>query len=222
MAITVRADVKDGEQGVSATQAIRPALKEIEAKLPSGYRIDVGGAVEESAKANVALAALFPIMILLTLTVIMFQVRSFGVMFMVFATAPLGLIGAMPTLLLFNQPFGFNAILGLIGIGGILMRNTLIFTDQIRQNQEHGMAIREAIIEATVRRARPVIQTALAAALAFIPLTFSVFWSSLAYVLIGGVLVGTVLTLLFLPALCSLVLGREKTRAVETSHATAG
>ena len=87
-------------------------------------------------------------MILLTLTVIMFQVRSFGVMFMVFATAPLGLIGAVPTLLLFNQPFGFNAILGLIGIGGILMRNTLIFTDQIRQNQDHGMAIREAIIEA--------------------------------------------------------------------------
>ncbi len=102
------------------------------------------------------------------------------------------------------------------------MRNTLIFTDQIRQNQAHGMAIHEAIVEATVRRARPVILTALAAALAFIPLTLSVFWSSLAYVLIGGVLVGTVLTLLFLPALCSLVLGREQARATETSQATPG
>ena len=217
--VEVRADIIDGVQPPDVEMAVYKDLQPLIAKLPAGYHIDIGGPVEESAKANVALAALFPIMILLTLTVIMFQVRSFGVMFMVFATAPLGLIGAVPTLLLFNQPFGFNAILGLIGIGGILMRNTLIFTDQIRQNQDHGMPIREAIIEATVRRARPVILTALAAALAFIPLTLSVFWSSLAYVLIGGVLVGTVLTLLFLPALCSLVL-RDK--VAETSHATAG
>jgi multidrug efflux pump subunit AcrB len=148
----------------------------------------------------------------------MFQVRSFGVMFMVFATAPLGVIGAVPALLLFDQPFGFNAILALIGIGGILMRNTLIFTDQIEQEQAHGRPLREAIIEATVRRARPVLLTALAAALAFIPLTFSVFWSSLAYVLIGGVLVGTVLTLLFLPALCALVL-RPREKSAETALA---
>ncbi|MBN0977275.1 efflux RND transporter permease subunit [Pseudomonas hygromyciniae] len=211
--VEVRADIVDGVQPPDVEMAVYKDLQPLIARLPTGYRLDIGGPVEESAKANVALAALFPIMILLTLTVIMFQVRSFGVMFMVFATAPLGLIGAVPTLLLFNQPFGFNAILGLIGIGGILMRNTLIFTDQIRQNQEQGMATSEAIIEATVRRARPVILTALAAALAFIPLTLSVFWSSLAYVLIGGVLVGTLLTLLFLPALCSLVLGRDKKRA---------
>lgn len=217
LTVEVRADIVDGTQPPDVEMAVYKDLQPLIAKLPAGYQIVIGGPVEESAKANVALAALFPIMILLTLTVIMFQVRSFGVMFMVFATAPLGLIGAVPTLLLFNQPFGFNAILGLIGIGGILMRNTLIFTDQIRQNQDHGMVIREAIIEATVRRARPVILTALAAALAFIPLTLSVFWSSLAYVLIGGVLVGTVLTLLFLPALCSLVLGREKTREVVTA-----
>jgi len=211
--VEVRADIIDGVQPPDVEMAVYKDLQALIARLPAGYRLDIGGPVEESAKANVALAALFPIMILLTLTVIMFQVRSFGVMFMVFATAPLGLIGAVPTLLLFNQPFGFNAILGLIGIGGILMRNTLIFTDQIRQNQEQGMATTEAIVEATVRRARPVILTALAAALAFIPLTLSVFWSSLAYVLIGGVLVGTLLTLLFLPALCSLVLGRDKVRA---------
>ena len=156
-------------------------------------------------------------MILLTLVVIMLQVRSFGAMFMVFATAPLGLIGAVPVLLLFDQPFGFNAILGLIGIGGILMRNTLIFTDQIKQNQHEGMPIREAIVEATVRRARPVVLTALAAAFAFIPLTLSVFWAALAYVLIGGVLVGTLITLLFLPALCTVVLGRATATAREST-----
>ncbi|NWA09525.1 efflux RND transporter permease subunit [Pseudomonas gingeri] len=215
----VRADIVDGSQPPDVELAVWADLQPLLAKLPGGYRVVIAGPVEESVKANVALAALFPIMILLTLLVIMFQVRSFGVMFMVFATAPLGLIGAVPTLLLFNQPFGFNAILGLIGIGGILMRNTLIFTDQIRQNQEHGMAIREAIIEATVRRARPVVLTALAAALAFIPLTLSVFWSSLAYVLIGGVLVGTLLTLLFLPALCSLVLDRVARKATQPVHA---
>ena len=121
---------------------------------------------------------------------------------------------------MFNQPFGFNAILALIGIGGILMRNTLIFTDQIQQNQRAGMVIREAIIEATVRRARPVVLTALAAALAFVPLTFSVFWSSLAFVLIGGVTMGTLLTLLFLPALCALVLERRAARSSAESEPT--
>ncbi len=119
--VEVRADIIDGVQPPDVEMAVYKDLQPLIARLPAGYQIDIGGPVEESAKANVALAALFPIMILLTLTVIMFQVRSFGVMFMVFATAPLGLIGAVPTLLLFNQPFGFNAILGLIGIGGILM-----------------------------------------------------------------------------------------------------
>ncbi|MEH6566600.1 MAG: efflux RND transporter permease subunit [Halopseudomonas sp.] len=205
----VRADTAPGIQPPDAMLAANADLQELITQLPPGYRISMGGPVEESAIANQALAVLFPIMILLMLVVIMFQVRSFGVMFMVFATAPLGLVGAVPALLIFNQPFGFNAILALIGIGGILMRNTLIFTDQIRQNQAQGMAMREAVVEATVRRARPVVLTALAAALAFIPLTLSVFWSSLAFVLIGGVTMGTLLTLLFLPALCSLVL-RDK------------
>jgi multidrug efflux pump subunit AcrB len=208
--IEVRADIADGTQPPDVELAVHTQLQTLISQLPEGYRVDIGGPVEESAKANAALAALFPIMILLTLVVIMFQVRSFGAMFMVFATAPLGLIGAVPTLLLFHQPFGFNAILGLIGIGGILMRNTLIFTDQIRQNEADGMPMRKAILEATVRRARPVILTALAAALAFIPLTLSVFWEALAYVLIGGVLGGTLITLLFLPALCSLVLRQRE------------
>ncbi|OWJ92512.1 MFS transporter [Pseudomonas sp. A46] len=216
----VRADIIPGTQPPDVEKAVLADLQALIAKLPAGYRVVVGGPVEESAKANKALAAWFPVMILLTLVVIMFQVRSFSLMFMVFATAPLGLIGAIPALLLFDQPFGFNAILALIGIGGILMRNTLIFTDQIQREQAQGRALREAIIEATVRRTRPVLLTALAAALAFIPLTFSVFWSSLAYVLIGGVLVGTLLTLLFLPALCALVL-REKQPVQEAEAAPA-
>jgi multidrug efflux pump subunit AcrB len=133
---------------------------------------------------------------------------------MVFATAPLGLVGAVPTLLVFHQAFGFNAILGLIGLAGILMRNTLILVDQIRHDLDAGLTPYEAVIESTVRRARPVILTAVAAMLAFIPLTHSTFWGPLAYVLIGGVGVGTVLTLLFLPALYSLWFKVRKPAAV--------
>lgn len=213
----VRADIIDGVQPPDAGKALYAGLQSLINKLPAGYQVTLGGPVEESAKANKALAAVFPIMILLTLTIIMLQVRSFSVMFLVIATAPLGLIGAVPILLLFGQPFGFNAILALIGIGGILMRNTLILTDQIKQNQEQGMPVRKAIIEATVRRARPVVLTALAAALAFIPLTFSIFWSSLAYVLIGGVVAGTLITLLLLPALCAMILS-EQTPQSEASY----
>jgi multidrug efflux pump subunit AcrB len=202
--ITVRADVADGVQPPDATASVLPRLEAIKASLPAGYTIETSGSVEESAKANVALAAIFPVMIVLMLTVIMLQVRSFGLMFMTFLTAPLGLIGASPTLLLFGQPFGFNAILGLIGLAGILMRNTLILVEQIRTEQAGGLGDYDAIIEATVRRSRPVMLTALAAVLAFTPLTLSSFWGPLAYVLIGGTLVGTVLTLLFLPALYAL------------------
>ncbi|MRW87527.1 AcrB/AcrD/AcrF family protein [Pseudoduganella sp. FT26W] len=202
--IAVQGDIKDGTQPPDVTKEILPTLETIKTGLPAGYRIDTGGAVEESAKADAALAKLFPLMIILMLTVIMIQVRSFATMWMVFATAPLGLVGAVPTLLLFHQPFGFNAILGLIGLAGILMRNTLILVDQIQHDLHAGLTPYEAVIESTVRRSRPVILTAAAAMLAFIPLTHSSFWGPLAYVLIGGVGVGTVLTLLFLPALYSL------------------
>ena len=202
--ISVQADVRDGTQPPDVTNAILPQLASLKASLPAGYRIDTGGAVEESAKADAALAKMFPLMIILMLLVIMLQVRSFATMWMVFATAPLGLVGAVPTLLLFNKPFGFTAILGLIGLAGILMRNTLILVDQIQHDLAHGASQYEAVVESTVRRARPVILTAVAAMLAFIPLTHSSFWGPLAYVLIGGVGVGTVLTLLFLPALYSL------------------
>ncbi len=202
--ILVRGDIADGLQPADVTQALLPKLKPIMDRLPPGYRIETAGSIEEAGKANVALAAVFPLMIVLMLTVIMVQVRNFRGLAMVFLTAPLGLIGAAPTLLLFNQPFGFNAILGLIGLAGILMRNTLILIGQIDANLKAGLDPREAVIEATVRRSRPVLLTAAAAVLAFIPLTFSSFWGPLAFTLIGGVSVGTLLTLLFLPALYSL------------------
>ena len=180
---------------------VMTALQPLIASLPAGYRIEMGGSIEEAAKANAALATIFPVMIAAMLIVIMLQVRSFSTMTMVMLTAPLGLVGAVPVLLAFNQPFGFNAILGLIGLAGILMRNTLILTEQIKENRAAGLDDYHAVIEATVHRTRPVILTALAAVLAFVPLTHSVFWGSMAYTLIGGTAVGTVSILLFLPAL---------------------
>ncbi len=199
--ITVRGDIAEGLQPPDVSTAVWKQLQPIAAKLPSGYRIEQGGSIEESGKANRALAPLFPIMIVLTLITIIFQVRSISAMTMVFATAPLGLIGVIPTLLLFQQPFGINALVGLVALSGILMRNTLILIGQIRHNEKEGLAPFDAVVEATVQRSRPVILTALAAMLAFIPLTHSVFWGTLAYTLIGGTFAGTVFTLVFLPAL---------------------
>ena len=199
--ITIRSDINEATQPPEVSKEIMTALQPLIASLPNGYRIETGGSIEEATKANDALAKVFPAMIAAMLIVIMLQVRSFSAMSMVMLTAPLGLVGAVPALILFNQPFGFNAILGLIGLAGILMRNTLILTEQIKENQAAGLDDYHAVIEATVQRTRPVILTAIAAVLAFIPLTESVFWGSMAYTLIGGTAIGTVLILLFLPAL---------------------
>jgi multidrug efflux pump subunit AcrB len=202
--ITVRGDIADGWQPPDVSAAISAQLQPIMAKLPAGYRIEQAGAVEESGKATKAMLPLFPIMLALTLLLIIFQVRSIAAMVMVFLTSPLGLIGVVPTLILFGQPFGINALVGLIALSGILMRNTLILIGQIHHNEAAGLDPYRAVVEATVQRARPVILTALAAILAFIPLTHSVFWGTLAYTLIGGTLAGTVLTLVFLPAMYSI------------------
>ena len=199
--ITVQCDYDEALQPPQVSMEIRKALQPIMAKLPAGYEIQMGGNIEDSAKANSALAPVFPVMILLTLLVLVLQTRSLAATTIVFLTAPLGLVGTVPALLLLHQPFGFNAILGLIGLSGILMRNTLILIGQIHTNLAEGLDPYHAVIEATVQRARPVILTALAAVLAFIPLTTNVFWGSMAVTLIGGTIGGTVLTLLFLPAL---------------------
>jgi len=199
--ITVRGDIDEGLQPPDVSTQVLKQLEPIKAALPAGYRIEMGGSIEEAAKANVALAAVFPLMFILMMVVTIFQVRSLSAMFMVLLTAPLALVGVAPTLLIFHQPFGFNAILGLIALAGIIMRNSLILIGQIHTNQEDGLDPFHAVVEATVQRARPVILTALAAVFAFIPLTLSVFWSSMAYTLIGGTIGGTILTLAFLPPL---------------------
>ncbi|EQC2548737.1 efflux RND transporter permease subunit [Enterobacter sichuanensis] len=199
--ITVRGDIADTLQPPDVSVAIMKQLQPIVDALPAGYRIDMAGSIEESGKATQAMLPLFPIMIALTLLIIILQVRSLSAMVMVFLTAPLGLIGVVPTLLMFNQPFGINALVGLIALSGILMRNTLILIGQIDHNQKAGLDPFQAVVEATVQRARPVLLTAMAAVLAFIPLTHSVFWGTLAWTLIGGTLGGTIITLVFLPAM---------------------
>ncbi|UVE47904.1 efflux RND transporter permease subunit [Pseudomonas chlororaphis] len=202
--ITVRGDIAEGLQPPDVSSVIMKALQPVIDKLPDGYRIEQSGAIEESGKAGQAILPLLPIMIAITLLIIILQVRSTSAMIMVFLTAPLGLIGVVPTLLIFQQPFGINALVGLIALSGILMRNTLILIGQIHHNAREGLDPFHAVIEATVQRARPVLLTALAAILAFIPLTHSVFWGTLAYTLIGGTFVGTIMTLVFLPAMYSI------------------
>lgn len=199
--ITVRGDIANNLQPPDVSVAVMKQLQPIVDALPPGYRIDMAGSIEESGKATQAMIPLFPIMIALTLLIIILQVRSISAMVMVFLTAPLGLIGVVPVLLIFNQPFGINALVGLIALSGILMRNTLILIGQIDHNQKEGLEPFQAVVEATVQRARPVLLTAMAAVLAFIPLTHSVFWGTLAYTLIGGTLGGTIVTLVFLPAM---------------------
>ena len=215
--ITVRGDIAEGLQPPDVSTAITQQLKPLMDKLPGGYRIVEAGSIEEAGKATVAMLPIFPIMLAATLLIIILQVRSISGMVMVFLTSPLGLIGVVPTLLLFQQPFGINALVGLIALSGILMRNTLILIGQIRENEDAGLDPFRAVVEATVQRARPVILTALAAILAFIPLTHSVFWGTLAYTLIGGTLAGTVLTLVFLPAMYSIWFGIRPVRSAPAS-----
>ncbi|MDR6981652.1 multidrug efflux pump subunit AcrB [Rheinheimera pacifica] len=199
--ITVRGDIAEGLQPPDVSTAITAQLEPLIKALPNGYHIAEAGSIEESGKAMSAMLPIFPIMLAITLLIIILQVRSISAMIMVFLTSPLGLIGVVPILLVFQQPFGINALVGLIALSGILMRNTLILIGQIDHNQQAGLAPFHAVVEATVQRARPVILTALAAILAFIPLTYSVFWGTLAYTLIGGTFAGTILTLVFLPAM---------------------
>jgi multidrug efflux pump subunit AcrB len=201
MALTVRSDVVDGVQGPDATAQIRPSLQPIIDSLPSGYRIEEGGAIEESDKANTALFAVFPAMLAVMLTLLMIQLQSFSRVFMVFLTSPLALIGVVPALLLFQAPFGFVALLGVIALGGMIMRNSIILVDQIDQDIARGVVPWAAIVDATVRRSRPVVLTAAAAVLAMIPLTRSVFWGPMAISIMGGLVVATALTLVFVPAL---------------------
>ena len=204
MAITVRSDVVDGVQAPDVTNQISPKLQEIRDHLEPAYRIEPGGAFEESAKGNASIFILFPMMVMVMLTLLMIQLQSFSRLFLVFLTAPLGIIGASLGLNVANQPFGFVALLGLIALAGMIMRNAVILVDQIETDVSHGLTRKEAIVEATVRRARPVVLTALAAILAMIPLSRSAFWGPMAITIMGGLFVATFLTLLYLPGLYAL------------------
>jgi multidrug efflux pump subunit AcrB len=210
--ITVRADVADGLQGPDVSAQVAARLAPVIGALPVGLRIEPGGAAEESGKANAALFAMFPLMVAAMLVLLMAQLRHVGRTALVFATAPLGIPGAAFALLAAGAPFGFVALLGVIALAGMVMRNTQILVDQVRQDLEAGLPLRMAIVESTVRRARPVLLTALAAVLAFVPLTLSVFWGPMAIAMIGGLTLATGATLLVVPALYGLALPWRRAR----------
>ena len=200
-AATVQGDIVDGLQGATVTAQLNPLFEPLRAKLPPGYRIDVAGAVEESSKGTGSIAAGAPLMLFIMFTLLMLQLQSFSRAALVFLTAPMGIAGVAAALLILNRPFGFVALLGVIALMGMIMRNSVILIDQIEQDRERGVPTWTAVVEAAVRRCRPIILTAAAAVLAMIPLSRSVFWGPMAVAIMGGLVVATVLTLLSLPAM---------------------
>ncbi len=208
--ITVRADVISGAQAPDVSHRIEPLLQNIRAGLPPGYRIEMGGTAEASADNEEPIAAAMPIMVLAVFTLLMIQLQSFQRSLLVMLTAPLGLIGVVAALLIFNAPFGFVSTLGVIALSGMIIRNSVILVDQIEQDRAEGADLYTAIVESTVRRLRPIALTAAAAVLAMIPLSRSIFWGPMAMTIMGGLIVATVLTLLFLPALYAAWFRAEK------------
>ncbi|WP_297655238.1 efflux RND transporter permease subunit [Hydrogenophaga sp.] len=204
-AITVQGDVVEGLQGATVTAELQPALKVISdgwaARGLGAYRIEVAGAVEESSKGSASIAVGIPVMLFIVFTLLMLQLQSFSRSMLVFLTGPLGMAGVAAALLLLNRPFGFVALLGVIALMGMIQRNSVILIDQIEQDRARGVPAWDAIVEAAVRRMRPIVLTAAAAVLAMIPLSRSVFWGPMAVAIMGGLIVATVLTLLALPAM---------------------
>jgi multidrug efflux pump subunit AcrB len=200
-AVTIQGDVVEGVQGPTVTAQVWPQLQALAAKMPPGYRIEIAGAVEEASKGQGSIAAGAPVMLFLIFTLLMLQLQSFSRAVLVFLTGPLGLPGVAAALLLLNRPFGFVALLGVIALMGMIMRNSVILIDQIEQDRRHGVPAWDAIVESAVRRFRPIVLTAAAAVLAMIPLSRSVFWGPMAVAIMGGLIVATALTLLALPAM---------------------
>ena len=200
-AVTVQSDVADGIQGPTVSSQISPKLDAIRSTLLPGYKIELAGAAADSGKAQASIAANVPLVIFIIFTLLMLQLHSFSRALLVFLTGPLGVAGAAMALLLLQRPFGFVAQLGVIALFGMIIRNSVILIDQIEQDKESGVNVWDAIVESAVRRARPIILTAAAAVLAMIPLSRSVFWGPMAVAIMGGLIVATALTLLFLPAL---------------------
>lgn len=204
-AITVQSDAIEGMQGATLTAQLQPGLKTLQQSWQQrglvGYKIEVAGAVEESSKGSASIAAGMPVMLFITFTLLMLQLHSFSRAVLVFLTGPLGLAGVAAALLLLDRPFGFVALLGVIALMGMIMRNSVILIDQIEQDRANGVPAWDAIVESAVRRMRPIVLTAAAAVLAMIPLSRSVFWGPMAVAIMGGLVVATVLTLLALPAM---------------------
>ncbi|MBL8289901.1 MAG: efflux RND transporter permease subunit [Rubrivivax sp.] len=200
-AVTVQGDVVEGMQGATVTAQVWPAMQALAAKMPAGYRIQVAGAVEESSKGQGSIAAGVPVMLFIIFTLLMLQLQSFSRALLVFLTGPLGIAGVAAALLLLNRPFGFVALLGVIALTGMIMRNSVILIDQIEQDRRRQVPAWDAIVEAAVRRFRPIVLTAAAAVLAMVPLARSVFWGPMAVAIMGGLIVATALTLLALPAM---------------------
>ena len=200
-AITIQGDIVDGVQGPTVSAQVWPQLQQLAQRMPGGYRIEVAGAVEESSKGQGSIAAGLPMMLFIIFTLLMLQLQSFSRALLVFLTGPLGIAGVAAALLILNRPFGFVALLGVVALMGMIMRNSVILIDQIEQDRRHGVPAWDAIVEAAVRRFRPIVLTAAAAVLAMIPLSRSVFWGPMAVAIMGGLIVATALTLLSLPAM---------------------
>ncbi|HEX5371168.1 MAG TPA: efflux RND transporter permease subunit [Aquabacterium sp.] len=200
-AITVQGDVSDGVQGPTVSTALWPQLTELQKKMPAGYRVELAGTAEESSKGQGSIIAKMPIMLFIIFTLLMLQLQSFSRAMLVFLTGPMGIAGVAASLLLLNRPFGFVAMLGVIALMGMIMRNSVILIDQIESDRSAGMPAWNAIVGAAVRRFRPIVLTAAAAVLAMIPLTRSAFWGPMAVAIMGGLIVATALTLLALPAM---------------------
>ncbi|MBI3230823.1 MAG: efflux RND transporter permease subunit, partial [Burkholderiales bacterium] len=200
-AITVQSDVTDGIQGPTVSSQIDKDVKKLRERLPAGYKIDIAGAAADSGKAQQSINANVPLVIFIIFTLLMLQLHSFSRALLVFLTGPLGVAGAAMALLILQRPFGFVAMLGVIALFGMIIRNSVILIDQIEHDIAQGMPAWDAIVESAVRRFRPIILTAAAAVLAMIPLSRSVFWGPMAVAIMGGLIIATGLTLLFLPAL---------------------
>src|SRR5271169_2694697 len=199
--VTVQADLAPGTQAATVVQALAPQIAALNASLPSGYHVGVGGSVEESDKAQTSVAAVLPLMLVIMLTVLMFQLQRFSSMFLVLSVAPMGVIGVVAALLIADKPLGFVAILGVLALTGMIARNSVILISQIEKEKAHGLHPWDAVVEATGHRVRPILLTASAAILGMVPIAPTVFWGPMAYAIMGGLAVATLLTLVFLPSL---------------------
>jgi multidrug efflux pump subunit AcrB len=199
--VTVQADVVPGTQAATVVEELAPKITALKASLPTGYHLEVGGTVEETNKGQGSVVAVLPLMLILTLTVLMIQLQGFSRLFLVVSVAPLGLIGIVAALLVADKPLGFVALLGVLALTGMIARNSVILIDQVEKEKAHGRHLWDAVLEATTHRFRPILLTASAAILGMIPIAPTIFWGPMAYAIMGGLAVATLLTLVFLPAL---------------------